>query len=70
MTSIYCIVLDPDPRYPGDFAVRRMRIEGSHTEEEPNFGRADTLEGARALLPPGLDKGDVQGPTSLLEVWL
>lgn len=67
MTSIFCIVRDPHPH--GDFAVRRMRIEGSHTEES-DVGRAETIEAARALLPAGLDKGDVQGPASLLEVWL
>jgi hypothetical protein len=66
--SIFCIFRDTHPL--GDYVVREMKMEGEHTAERV-VGRAESVEAARAMVPEGKQREEIQrGPTALVEVWL
>jgi hypothetical protein len=71
MTTTTCIYLDSHPA--GDFLVKEFAMTGDHTSAR-EIGRAETLEGARALLPEEKTMTRVgrQGTDDarLLETWL
>lgn len=59
--------------FPDSFVVRRFAVRAGLVERDPEiFGRSPTLEGARALIPPGLyrlGRQDNDDPV-IVESWI
>jgi len=75
LTTVYAIHHDT-PAIGGDFLVRRYTIRGKPPGSGNTFwedvGRAATLEGARALVPAGMQREERREgeDVRLLEHWL